>query len=141
MIIKNNNNRNLNHVFDEIFSSFPATWGSDNRNTAIHAPVNIYESPDAFYIDLNAPGRVKDDFKINTDKGILTISVEQKKEDGNTNKIIKSEFGYHSLKRSFSVTDNINIDSITARYENGILHIVLPKKEEIKNTTKQIEVK
>lgn len=140
MIIKNNHTRNLDSVFDGIFSAVPSTWGIESRNTTFIPPVNIYESADAYHIDVNAPGRNKEDFKINLDQGMLTVSIEQKKAAENNVKVIKNEFSYNSFKRSFSITDKINTEAIQARYENGILYLVLPKKEEVKNNPKQIEI-
>jgi HSP20 family protein len=141
MIIKHNNTRNINNVFEEIFSAFPATWGTDSRNELVTPPVNIIETADAFQIELNAAGRNKEDFKIEVDKGILTVSFEQKKQDENTDqKIIKKEFTVKSFKRSFSVNEKINTEAIQARYENGILNLLLPKREEVNLTPKQIQV-
>jgi HSP20 family protein len=140
MIIKNNNTRNLNNVIDEIFNSFPSTWGSDSRNEST-VPVNILETADAFLIELSAPGRTKEDFIISIEKGILSVSFEQKKESENKEyKIVKREFASQSFKRSFSINEKINTEAIVARYENGILYVTLPKKEEVKNTPKKIEV-
>jgi HSP20 family protein len=131
----------MNNVFDEIFSSFPTTWGSDSRSESTVPPVNIIETADAFHIEVVAPGRGKEDFKINLEKGILTVSVEQKKEEENKEqKVVKREFTSRSFQRSFSVNDKINTDSIQASYENGILLLVLPKKEEVKNAPKQIQI-
>ncbi|HEX8334785.1 MAG TPA: Hsp20/alpha crystallin family protein [Segetibacter sp.] len=131
----------MNNVFDEIFSSFPNTWGSDSRSESTIPPVNIFETADSFQIEVIAPGRSKEDFKINLEKGILTVSTEQKKEEDNKDvKILKKEFVSPSFKRSFSVNDKINTEAIQARYENGILYLVLPKKEEVKNAPKQIHI-
>jgi HSP20 family protein len=141
MIIKHNNTRNINNLFDEIFSSFPSTWGSDSRSESFTPPANIIETADAFQIELNAAGLSKEDFKIEVDKGILTISFEQKKQEENKDqKIIKREFAVKNFKRSFSVNEKINTEAIQARYENGILNLLLPKREEVKNAPKQIQI-
>jgi HSP20 family protein len=140
MIIKQTN-RNFNHVFDEIFNAFPTTWGSDNRTESIVPPVNIHETPEAYHIELNAPGRNKEDFKINVEKNILTVSFDrQKEEEKKDYKTLKREFSFPGFKRSFSVDEKINTDEILARYENGILKVLLPKKEEVKISPKQIQI-
>lgn len=140
MIIKHRNT-NLNRAFDEIFDAFPATWGSDSKPETAQPPVNIFETQDAFHIELIAPGKSKEEFKISIEKAILSVSTDQKKVEENTGKkLIRNEFVSRSFKRSFSIDEKINADAVEARYENGILYLVLPKKEEIKNTPKQIQV-
>ena len=90
---------------------------------------------------MNAPGRNKEDFSISADKGLLTISYQKKETSEEKNyKTIRKEFTYKSFKRSFSIDDAINADAIQARYENGVIKLLLPKKEEIKNAPKQISI-
>jgi HSP20 family protein len=92
---------------------------------------NIIENTDSFQLEIAAPGMVKDDFKINLENNILTISVEvedQKREEGKN--YSRKEFYYGSFSRSFTLPKTINVDNIKADYDNGILRITLPKKEE-----------
>ncbi|GMT45610.1 MAG: heat-shock protein [bacterium] len=103
--------------------------------------VNIKEENDKFVLELAAPGMKKEDFKINLDNYQLTISAETKsekkeKEDSYT----RREFVYNSFSRSFTLPKTIDIDKIKADYRNGILDIVLPKKEEEAKLTKQIKI-
>jgi HSP20 family protein len=79
------------------------------------------------------PGRNKEDFKINVDKGLLTVSYE-KKEEAETKEVksIRKEFSFQSFKRSFSLDEKINAEGIEAKYENGILKVFLPKKKKLK---------
>jgi HSP20 family protein len=136
-ILKNNNTS----VFDELFNAFPSNFGSSIPSGYPTASVNIHETTDAFHLELNAPGRNKEDFSIHVDKGLLTISYEKKETNEEKNyKTIRKEFTYKSFKRSFSIDDAINADAIQARYENGVLKLLLPKKEEIKNAPKQISI-
>ncbi len=128
-------------VFDELLNQFPNTWGRDTQNGYPTASVNIHETDDAFHLELNAPGRNKTDFAIEVNKGLLTISYEKKEETSEQNyKTVRREFTYRSFKRSFSLDDKINTDGIEARYENGVLKLLLPKKEEVKITPKQINI-
>lgn len=132
--------KNLSNVFDELFNGFSYNWKGENNFTNA-APVNITETADGYQLAVSAPGRKKEDFKINIDKGLLTISFEQQQEAETKDvKTIRREFSVHSFKRSFSLDEKINADAIDARYENGILNVFLPKKEEVKVTPKQIQI-
>jgi HSP20 family protein len=132
--------KNLNNVFDEFFG-FPSAWGRDfNQNWNIPA-ANIHETNDGFHIELNAPGRNKEDFKISVENGLLIIGFEKKEETEQKDyKTIRREFSYNSFKRSFSLDDKVNADNIQAKYENGVLKLFIPKKEEVKSAPKQISV-
>ncbi len=103
--------------------------------------VNIKEENDKFVLEMAAPGMKKDDFQINLDNYQLTISSEKKeekkeKEDNYT----RREFLYSSFSRSFTLPKTVDIEKIKADYKNGILNIVLPKKEEETKLTKQIKI-
>lgn len=104
-------------------------------------PVNISETKAAYELELNVPGRNKDDFKITVDKNILTVSFDKKEESKDENKkLIKSEFSLQSFKRSFTLDEKVVSENVAAKYENGLLVLSLPKKEEVKVEAKQISV-
>lgn len=127
----------VNNLFDEFFNSFPVA----NDWTRTATAVNIHETKDGYHLELNAPGRKKEDFKIQLEKGILEISFEKKEEKETKDYItIKREFGFESFKRSFTLDSNINTEKIEAKYENGILLIFLPKKDEVKVQAKEINI-
>lgn len=106
-----------------------------------HAPVNIRENKDAYLLDVVAPGLEKGDFKINLDGQTLTISSEKKTEQTTEgDKQIRREFSFRSFSRSFTVNENIDAEKINAKYENGVLKITLPKKEDKQDTVKEITV-
>jgi HSP20 family protein len=131
--------RNFAGIFDELFNSFPANVVSESNTTS--APVNTYEDEQGYHLELNAPGRNKEDFKLNVENGILTISYQKKAETENKpQKNLRNEFSFASFKRSFNLDEKINADGIEAKYENGILKMFLPKKEEVKITPKNISV-
>ena len=133
-------NRNLPNVFDELLNSFPGTWQNEVRSNSA-ARVNINESDNGYSLEFNAPGRNKEDFKINIDKGLLTVSYEKKEETENKEvKSIRKEFAFQSFKRSFSLNEKVNAEGIEAKYENGILKVFLPKKEEVKVAPTEISV-
>ena len=115
--------------------------GRVDENSGDIPAVNIKEENDKFVLELAAPGMKKDDFKINLDNYQLTISAETKdekkeKEDNYT----RREFVYSSFSRSFTLPKTIDIEKIKADYRNGVLNIVLPKKEEEAKLTKQIKI-
>lgn len=138
------NLRTIDSFLDSLINETPST----NRATGIHFPaVNIIESNDDYKIEMNAPGRNKEDFKISVEKNIMTVSYankveenkEEKKDDGK--KYIKQEFVTKDFKRSFSLDEKINAENIAAKYDDGILYLTLPKKEEVKILPKEIAVK
>jgi HSP20 family protein len=93
--------------------------------------VNISENKEEFRIDVAAPGLNKDDFKINLENNVLTISSEkeEKKED-NEERVMRREFSYSSFKRAFTLPMTVNSEKIKATHIDGILQIVIPKKDE-----------
>ena len=98
-------------------------------NTSVPS-VNIIENPSNFKVELAAPWMERKDFKIEIDNNSLTISgekKEEKKED--TENYRRREFSYNAFNRSFDLPENVITDKIDAKYENGILHLSLPKKE------------
>ncbi len=112
-------------------------------NTTIPT-VNIKETDDAYQVEMAAPGMVKDDFKIELNNDILTISSEKKEEtnEKENEQFTRREFSYQSFSRAFSLPANVvDSDKIAAKYNDGILSITIPKKEEAKpKPAKQIAI-
>jgi len=112
------------------------------RNYASTPAVNIIESKDGFRIDVAAAGLSKNDFKIDIDEDILTISAK-KEEDTKENEpnYTRREFNFTSFSRSFVLDETIDQDGIKAEHVDGILKIHLPKKEEmVKKGPKNIRI-
>ena len=129
--------KTIDSFFDSLLSDLPVT----SKNNFNFPPVNIIETKDNYELEFNAPGRSKEDFKITVDKNILTVSYEKKEEQKDeSKKFIKKEFSSRSFKRSFNLDEKINADAINAKYENGILTLTLPIKEEVKVLPKEIAV-
>ena len=128
--------------FDTLFNEFfnmPSVW--HNPSNVAGPAANVYETPTAYLLELNVPGRNKEDFNINLEKDLLTISFEKNETaqaEGVTT--IRKEFGVKSFRRSFSLDEKIDANNITAKYENGILKLELPKKEQAKQEPKQITI-
>ncbi len=140
MTLVKRNYKTIDNLFDEFFQNFPPVWRKENAWNV--PPVNIHETTDAFHLELVAPGLKKEDFKVSLEHGQLTISYEKKTENelNNDYKTHRREFGTVSFKRSFTVDDKIVADKIEARYENGVLKLLLPKKEEVKVLPKEITI-
>ena len=140
--VKMNNpvQKSINQFFDEFLNEIPSTWNRNVQNV-FNPPVNILETKDAYHMELNAPGRNKEDFKINIENGLLTISFEKKVENVSEDvKSVRKEFSFESFKRSFNIDEKIQADNIQAKYENGVLKLYLPKKDEVKETPKEISI-
>ena len=137
MTLVKHNFKTFNDLFDEFFTQVPVV----NGNGLTVPPVNVHETNDSYHLELAAPGLAKEDFKVNLEKGLLTISYEKKTEAENKDyKTHRREFKVAGFKRSFTVDEKINADGIQAKYENGILKLLLPKKEEVKVSPKQITI-
>jgi HSP20 family protein len=139
------NNRPANgfNLLDNFFGELPAFFKDDFGTKAQgFIPVNVKETKDAYHLEVVAPGFEKNDFNINLEKNILTISAEKKTESGNKDeKQILKEYNYHSFKRSFTVDEKVDAEKIEAKYVNGVLTLNLPRKEEVKASAKEILVK
>ncbi|TXE09752.1 Hsp20/alpha crystallin family protein [Seonamhaeicola algicola] len=117
---------------DRMFTSDLPSIMMSNFNTGITLPkVNIKETADAFYVDMAVPGMKKEDFSIDLDNQVLSIASETNKAEVEES-YIRQEFGYASFKRTFSLPEYIEESKIKATYNDGILSVHLPKKEEAK---------
>jgi len=105
--------------------------------------VNITEQKDDYLVSLAAPGMKKEDFKIDMDGNMLTISSEKEEtKEEKEKKFTRKEYNYSSFSRSFTLPDEVNKEKIDAKYEDGVLKISLPRKEEAKKpAAKHIAVK
>jgi len=129
--------KTLDSFLDNLLSEVPSL----KNNNFNFPPVNISETKDVYELEFNVPGRNKEDFKITVDKNILTVSFDKKEEVKDENrKQIKNEFSLQSFKRSFTLDEKIVAENIAAKYENGLLILSVPKKEEVKVEAKQIAV-
>jgi len=132
-------------LFDDFFGRELFNWGNNNfSSTSTTVPsVNVKETADTYEVEVAAPGMEKNDFQITLDGNLLTISSEKENrtedKDGN---YTRREFSYQSFQRSFNLPkDVVDEDRIQAKYENGLLHLTIPKKEEAKKKApRQIEI-
>lgn len=123
--------------FNDFFTRDLWNQGLDsfsNTGTTIPA-VNIKETNDNFLVEMAAPGMSKEDFKIELDRNMLTITSEKnyEKEENTDERYSKREFSYQSFSRVFTLPKEVvDVDKIEAKYDNGLLHLVIPKREEAK---------
>jgi len=129
-------NRNVVSIPNLMNELFKPDWfgGSEVANRRMPA-VNVKEDDSSFILELNVPGRKKEDFKIEVDNDVLTISSEIKEEtasdkEDSTIKFTRREFGFTPFKRAFTLPETVDSEKIEAEYEAGILSFTLPKKEE-----------
>ena len=138
-LVKRNGNllNPLPLLFDDFFNRDLFNGGTSNfsdTNTTVPA-VNIKETAENYEVEVAAPGMTKKDFKVELDGNNLIISSERshQKEEREDERYSRKEFSYQSFQRSFNLQkDVVDIDKIQAKYENGLLHLLIPKKEEAK---------
>ena len=96
--------------------------------------VNISELPEGYRLEVAAPGLAKEDFNLSVEKNLLSISVsKESRNEGETNKYTRKEFSFNSFSRTFQVPETADTEKISAKYDNGILEILVPRKVEQKD--------
>ena len=135
----NGNRRNVpafQNLFDDLWTRDLFNW--DDRNysaTQTTLPsVNVKETADNFEVEVAAPGMEKKDFRITLDGNVLTIASEREnKQEEENGHYTRREFSYQSFQRSFELAkDVVEGEKIEAKYDNGVLRLIIPKKEEAK---------
>lgn len=140
-LVKRNRNNDwfpsMTNWFDDFMSRDLFDWTNSNYSmTGTTLPaVNIKETNDLFEVEVAAPGMRKEDFRVELDNNLLTISSERKdekvEEDGK--RYSRREFSYQSFQRSFTLPQGlVKEDKIEAKYKDGVLHLLIPKTEEAK---------
>lgn len=127
-IVKRNN-----LFFPSLMNDFmgPDWFGGTEKWNAAMPAVNIKDNTEGFELELAVPGMKKDDFTVEIDNDVLTISSEIKTENEDKNEnYTRKEFSYSSFKRAFTLPETVDGSKIDAKYEDGILKLTLPKKQE-----------
>ena len=125
----------------EIEKNLYTQVGNNEGVTAFVPTVNTREGEFAYHVDVDLPGVKKEDIKVDLNKGVLTISGERKtKEEVKQEDYYKIETYFGKFSRSFTLPDNVDIENIAAKSDNGVLEIVIPKlKDDV--SKKSIEIK
>lgn len=144
-LVKKPNGRNLADPWTSEFFDVDSLFGRNLLRPfekTIPA-VNISEDEKSYKVDVVAPGMKKDNFKVNVEDDILTISAEAKfetKEEDESRQYSRREYTHNSFTRSFRLPDNAKDDSISANYEDGVLKLTIPKTKSQVKSTKEIKV-
>ena len=133
-------------ILDDFFGD---EWVDKTSSTA--PAVNVIETDKEYKVEIAAPGLTRDDFKIDINEdNELTVSMEKKVEkneesekEGKKHTYLRREFSYSSFRQRMILPDNVNVDNIDAKMENGVLTIDIPKKteEEERKNMRQIDIK
>lgn len=124
----------ISNFFDDFFTRDLFNWPSSSATGTSIPKVNIYETDAEFHVEMAAPGMTKDDFKVELDNNMLTISSQKESENVQDDKknYQRREYSFQSFVRSFHLPDSAEAEKINAKYADGILNLVIPKKEEAK---------
>jgi HSP20 family protein len=145
-LVKLNNTRNIypwiNGIFDSFFNDSSTLQNFNAKIAKTRPSVNIAENEQGFEIEMAIPGFKKEDFKINLEQSLLTISLDKKEEKEVEGKHYnKREFHFEAFSRSFTLPEIIDGEKISAEYTDGILKVLIAKKEEEKEKIRVIAVK
>lgn len=118
---------------DQFLNDAFSNWRNEMNEASRIPRVNVAETDEDFLVEMAAPGMKRDDFHIELDNDQLVISaeVENSREDKNSS-YTRREFSYESFRRSFYLPNSVESNKIQAKYEDGLLRLLIPKKEEAK---------
>ncbi|MCD6011795.1 MAG: Hsp20/alpha crystallin family protein [Flavipsychrobacter sp.] len=135
----------VDQLFDTSFNkmlndSFGGFRGNLSRNMP---PVNVKETDKTFELEMVVPGFKKGDFKVDLSGDTLTVSLEHKEENKDEDKDagwLRQEYRRQAFSRSFNLDNTIDANKIVAKYEDGLLHLTLPKKNGAQRISKSITI-
>jgi len=137
-VVDNIFQNSLRRFFDDNF------WEDDAKLTRGSIPVNIRETEQRYEMDVIAPGCQKDNFRINVEGNILTVSYAEKEENNEQNNKtgwVRNEYISRAFSRSFTLDDTLDVNNIEASYTDGVLRLLLAKNEKAKKISRVIDVK
>ncbi|NOX84624.1 MAG: Hsp20/alpha crystallin family protein [Chlorobi bacterium] len=138
-LVKRNDDWRLPTIWEDFFSNDLFNFPSFMATGTTVPAVNISETENEYMVEMAAPGMKKSDFNINLDDRVLTISSEKKEEKEEKEKnFTKKEFSYQSFERSFTLPETVDQEKIMAKYADGVLKVILPKKEEAKAKSSKV---
>ncbi len=117
------------YLVDQLFRTLET---NDSRQESCGCvPSNVLENEKDYRLELSIPGFSKDEVRISVQKNVLTIKSEKNIEDSDNAKYLRRGFASQNFEKNFQLSKDIDGDKISAHFNNGILEIVLPKKEEV----------
>jgi HSP20 family protein len=133
--------RRNDSLLSNLFDHFINNDEMEKRQFFAMPPANILETEEDFRIEMAVPGFDKSDFNIELEEDLLTITMDKEEKENEKEEYLKREFRFNDFKRVFRLSDKIDKEKIKGHYKNGILQVVIPKKEEvIRNANRSIEV-
>ena len=152
LVRTNDGQRGLMRPFFQDFFDIENFFGRDLFPASKTLPaVNISEDEKGYHIDVVSPGFKKEDFRVNVENNVLTISAETKQEttnsqdgnnqEGGNKQYSRREYSYSSFTRSFQLPEDVREEEIDASYTDGILKLQIPKAEPQPKTSKEISIK
>ena len=116
---------------DRFFNAQPLQWQTETEG--VFPKVNVTETDNSFYLEAETPGMQDNDINIKVHNGVLTIKGHKlNKSDKEKENYHIREFSSESFERSFRLSDRVNTEKVSAKIENGILNVDLPKHEQMK---------
>ena len=137
-VVDNLFQNSLRRFFDDNF------WETEMPMARGNVPVNVKETEQQYEMDVIAPGCRKEDFSVNIEDALLTISFnhkEDKREQDQKAGWVRNEYLQHSFSRTFTLDDSVDVNKINAAYIDGILRLTLPKNEKAQKLSRSIEIK
>ncbi|MBN2214219.1 MAG: Hsp20/alpha crystallin family protein [Bacteroidales bacterium] len=129
--------RTFDEMVDELLGK-----GNHHGNRSCNPSANIYESDNEYRIELAVPGLRRDQIRVTIDRDVLKLYAAAPSEERKEEDHYQFEFDYSNFERSFIIPDTIESEKITASYDQGILHVHLPKREDqINKSPKDIRIK
>ncbi len=135
--------KEMQRMIDRLFDEFPYEWPALSRRfDEVIAPMDIFETDKGYEIEAEVPGMKKEDIEVNVTDRVLTIKgekVDERKEEKKGARILERSYGV--FERSFTLPEDADPDKIEAKYDNGVLKLLIPKRPESKSKKVKIEVK
>ena len=130
-----------NNIFRNILNDDFDAFFAKQLNSNFSPAVNVVEGKENFRLEFAVPGFTKNDFNVKLDGDLLTISGEKKNEvNKEDEKFTMREFSHSSFSRTFTLPETVDSSKINAEYHDGILKLMIPKKEEVKQKSLEIKV-
>ena len=133
-------NNDLFNLMDDFFSNNLTSW-NNGMNMLSQPKVNIKEDENSYTMEIAAPGLKKQDFNVSVENDHLVVSAKVSSEDKEeTENYTRREFNYSSFERRYYLPETVDANKIEAKYLDGVLHLSIPKVEEVKPETKRIDI-